>query len=117
MRTLTDTVIGVLEAELTVGDGTGEGLTTPYVVVYPGTQSRDGTLDDGWSDVAKTFLAICEGTSREQAEWMADKVESLLTGSALVVVAVNRADVNRDDTTGDPSRWKAPVRVRVRDYA
>lgn len=117
MRTLTDDVIDVLEAGgLIVGDSTGEDLTPPYVVVYPLTQSRDGTWGGPWEDVQKAFQVTCEGTSRSQAEWLADTCDSLMLASALVVVPEPRADIVRDDTTGDPSRWKAYPRYRIRTF-
>lgn len=114
MRTLTDDVLTVLGAE--VGDGTGEGLEPPFRVLYPLPQRRDGTWGDSWSDVAKSFQVTCEGTSRQQAEWWADHTEDQISESALVATLSPRPETVRDDTTGDPSRWKAYVRFQVRTY-
>ena len=117
MRTLTDAVLDILtDDDSDVGDGTGQGLSPPFRVLYPLTQRRDGTVDDGWSDVVKNFQVTCEGTSRQQAEWWADHTENQLTDSALVVTLRARPETVRDDTTGDPSRWKAYVRFQVRSY-
>ena len=117
MRTLTDAVLDALTADDSdVGDGTGEGLTPPFRVLYPLTQRRDGTVADGWSDVAKGFQVTCEGTSRQQAEWWADHTEDQISGSALVATLSPRPETVRDDTTAEPSRWKAYVRFQVRTY-
>ena len=118
MRTLTDDVLDVLRADGSeVGDGTGEGLEAPFRVLYPLPQTRDGSLHDPWSDVAKWFQVTCEGTSRQQAEWWADHTDAQLVASDLVVTIQQRPEVVRDDTTGDPARWKAYPRYQVRDYA
>lgn len=117
MRTVTDEVIAILTAAgATVGDATGDGLTPPFLVVYPQTQWRDnGTLDDPWEHVAKRVQVTCEALSRQQAEWWADWTEQVLIGAAGVgrVVPEHRGDVVRDDTTGQPARFKAFVRVRL----
>ncbi len=116
MRTLTDDVLAILTAGgLTVEDGIGEGVP-PYVVVYPLTQIRDGSLADGWENVDKAFQVTCEGVSRQQAEWLADRVDELMLASGLVVELLPRPAVMRDDTTGDRSRFKAYPRYRIRTY-
>lgn len=118
MRTLTDDIIGVLEAGgLTVADGIAEGLDPPYVVVYPLVQTRDGTWSDAWSDVGKTFQVTCEAVSRQQAEWLADRCDDLIAASDLVAVIAPRAEVVRDDTTGADSRFKAFPRYRIRTFS
>ena len=117
MRTLTDEVLAVLRADGSdVGDGTGEDLDPPFRVLYPLTQTRDGTWGDAWSDVGKTFQVTCEGVSRQQAEWWADHTDLQLTSSGLVVTILPRPETVRDDTTGDPSRFKAYPRYRVRAF-
>jgi hypothetical protein len=120
MRTLTDIVIDILaDGGLTVGDGTGEGLTPPFVVVYPLPQSRGGTLAEPWEDVNKTFQVTCEAVSRQQAEWLADRATELLLAADGLIGHVRpdvRPEVRRDDTTGDPSRFKAWPRFRISTY-
>lgn len=126
MRALTDQVIAVLKAgALTVGDGVGNtkvdgsgvALTPPFVVVYPLVQTRDGSLEDAWSDVDKWFQITGEGVRRDQAEWLGDRVEELLIASDLVVVELTRTEAARDDSTGADSRFKTHVRARIRAYA
>lgn len=112
----------MLEAgSLAVGDGTGEGLTATsaggYVVVHPLIQDRDGSLCAPFSDVDKWMVATSWGVSREQAEWLADRVESLLDASALTVTEIVRSEAARDDATASPSLWMIPVRARLRAYA
>ena len=117
MRTLTDAFLDILRADGSdVGDGTGEGLNPPFRVLYPLPESRDGTWGDAWSDVLKTFQVTCEGTSRQQAEWWADHTDVQLLASGLVVTVLPRPETVRDDTTGDPSRFKAYPRYRVRAF-
>lgn len=118
MRTLTSDLVAVLEGGgLTVGKATGAGLTPPFVVVYPLVQQRDGSFENPWSDVRKFYEIIGEGTTLEQAEWLADRVQSLLAASDLVVVSLEIARVDRDDTTGSPSRFKAWTRAELLAHA
>lgn len=113
-RTLTDAVISTLEAgSLTVGDASGEGLTAPYVVVYPiAGETYDGTLGTGgasWSLTDKPFQPTCVGTTREQAEWLADKVRDLLIADTSMFRArpIGGGGTVRDDTTGSPALFLA----------
>lgn len=116
MRTVTNDVIDVLEAGgLTVGDATGAGLTAPYVVVYPLGDLRDGTLGAPWSDVRSGMQATCVGSTRLQAEWLHDRVVTLLTahvGDWWVEVAPSGA-VAREDATGAPSQFLAFARFEI----
>ena len=117
MRTLSDRVLQVLRAGVgPVGDGTGEGLTPPFRVLYPLTQLRDGSLEDAWEDVDKAFQVTCEGVSRQQAEWLADQTDEQMLAAGLVTTLLARPNPIRDDTTGDPPRWKAHPRYRIRTY-
>ncbi len=118
MRTLTDDVHAALDAAgLTVGRSTGEGLTAPFVVVYPLIQSRDGSLSDAFSDVTKFYEARCVGVGEEQAEWLADEVEAALHVSALVLTELTRSGLSRDDDTAAPPLFTVYVRARFRTYA
>lgn len=111
MRVTTDAVIDVLEAGgLTVGDGTGVGLTPPYVVAYPLGDIRDGSLGEPFSDVRAALQFTCVGTTREQAEWLHDKVVELVLAAnhdlGHVQVEPSGA-VARDDDTGGPAVFYA----------
>lgn len=118
MRTLTDDLLDILrdDGDYDVGDATGEGLAPPFRVLYPLPQQRDGTWGNAFGDVVKHFQVTCEATSRQQAEWLADLTDTQLFAADLVIVPSERPEVTRDDTTGDPSRFKAWVRFRVRTY-
>jgi hypothetical protein len=117
VRTLTDDILALLKVGgHDVGDGTGEGLVPPFRVLYPLPQFRDGSLTDSWSDVDKMFQVTCEGVSRQQAEWLADLTDDQMIDADAVVEVMQRGEVVRDDTTGDPSRFKAFCRYRVRTY-
>lgn len=114
MRSLTDDLIGVLRAGgLTVGDGKGPGTAPPFVTCYPLIETRDGSLDDPWSDVGKFFELVCEGADRWQSEWVADRCKTLIAQSALIVGEMTTARTDRIDATGSPSRFQTWVRVEL----
>lgn len=117
MRTLTDQVLTILRTGgHPVGDGDGEGLTPPFRVLYPLIQTRDGSLADSWSDVDKAFQVTCEAESREQAEWLADLTDTQLLAADAQVSLLTRPEPWRDDTTGQPPRWKAQPRYLIQTY-
>lgn len=114
-RTLTDAVIATLEAgSLTVGDGDGSGLTAPYVVVWPiAGETFDGSIGGGdvWAEIDKPFQPTCVGVSREQAEWVADRVRTLLLASHAAYRARpigGGGTVRDDDTAGPPLFYAYP---------
>ena len=105
-RTQTDAVIAALRAaQLSVGDGSGVGLTAPYVVVYADLGVLDGPMGDRFADLDQTVFVHGCGTTVEQAQWAADKARvTLLTGSlaldgraVLYVDHVTSQPVQRDD--------------------
>lgn len=121
MRTATDTVVQVLrDGGIQVGDAVstdadGEDLAPPYVVVYPLGDARDGTLGSPWTDVTAGIQVTCVGRTRDQAEWLADRVFVLLTGHDgdwWVEVEPSGA-VARDDTTGGPPLFYAYPRFAI----
>lgn len=121
MRAVTDDVIGVLEAgSLTVGDTTGEGLTAPFVVVYPIgdgflAPGFGGSLGEPWSQVDAGIQVTCVGVSREQAQWLEDRATALLVahvGDWWVQLDGSPA-VSRDDDTGGPPLFYAYPRFSI----
>lgn len=124
MRSVTDDVIDVLRAGgLTVGDGVantrkdgkGQPLTPPYVVVYPLGDSKDGTLGDPWNETRSGLQPTCVGTTREQAEWLADLCTVVLAaheGDWWVQVDTS-GPVGRDDDTGGPPLFYAYPRFTI----
>lgn len=126
MRTLTDEMIDVLvDGGLRVGDGNdtdqvdggGIPLAVPYVVVYPLVQTRGGTLTEPFSDIDKWHQATCIAASREQVEWLADRTESLLDTSDLVLTELVRSEAHRDDATAGPPLFICAVRARLRAHS
>lgn len=115
MRVVTDDVKAVLEAGgLTVGDGTGDGLTVPYVVLYPLGDGFDapgfgGSLAKPWGQLDGAYQATCVGASREQAEWLADRVYELMVADTSLgwVQLEPSGPVRRDDTTAGPPLFYA----------
>lgn len=118
-RTLTDAVISTLEAgSLSVGDATGQGLTAPYVVVWPiAGETYDGTIGPGntWTEIDKPFQPTCVGSTREQAEWLADKVRDLLTAENATYRArpIGGGGTVRDDATGAEPLFKSYPRFSL----
>jgi hypothetical protein len=126
-RAHTDAVIALLEGQdLLVGDheapdGAGEqgdGSFVHYVVVYriPGGK-RSGTLADPHGDADFIYQVTCVGSSRRQAEWLADKAEALLAGVTVegrrihVVPHGNPGIPREDDVT--PSIFTMAPRYRL----
>jgi hypothetical protein len=120
-REHTDAVVAKLETlDLPVGDGKRpEGDDARYCVVYPiPGGSLDGTLEDPNEDAELVFQVTCVGTTREQAEWVSDKVLGLLTGMTVAGRHIARiyldsfSGVRRDDTLSPPMFIGTP-RFRV----
>jgi hypothetical protein len=110
-RTHTAAIVAVLEAAgLTVGNGSGIGLTAPYVVVYSDSGAVDGPLGDRFADLDQTVILHSVGTGPEQAQWVADKARTALLGSTPTVTGrtvlyVDHADsqpLYRDDDVTPP---------------
>ena len=84
-RTQTDAVIAALRAaQLSVGDGSGVGLTAPYVVVYADLGVLDGPMGDRFADMDQTVFVYGCGTTREQAQLVADKARTTLLAGVTV---------------------------------
>lgn len=126
MRTLTSTFVQTLrDGGLTVGDGnnttrpdgTGNDLDPPYVVVYPLSDTFDGSVGGGavWAEVDAVVQATCVATTREQAEWLADQVHDLTVGTTTDWRArpLQRGAVVRDDDTAAPPLFYAYPRFAL----
>lgn len=120
LRTHTDAIIAALEAQgLTVGDAVAPQASPPYVVVYPiAGGDMYGPLGAKDDDAELIYQVTCVGSSREQAEWLADKANALLggftvTGRSVPLVTMDVVPgIFRDDSTGTPIYTAAP-RFRV----
>ena len=110
VRDHTNGIISALEAELVVGDAVAPDVDPPYAVVYPVPGgSTSGTLADPDDDAVFVYQVTCVGKSREQAEWIADKVLQLLqagvTGPGRRVLRVSpdmHGGIQRDDQVTPP---------------
>ena len=121
MRVVTDRVIQLLETGgLTVGDAWGGGMDVPFVVVWSGDRMLGGTIGPGlrWTELSQRFQITCVGRSRQQAEWLADRVDELLQasdGDGWHITVLPRPMVVRDDETGagsDPD-WLAYPQYQI----
>lgn len=120
LRLHTNAVIEALEAEgLTVGDADAEGLTAPYVVVYPIPGGRfSGTLAEPKEDAELVYQVSAVGISREQSQWHADKAAELIDGLTITDRLVCRVHPDggpgtfREDDV-DPPLFTTPIRFRI----
>lgn len=107
---------------LSVGDAQAPSGSPPYVVPYAiaggGTSGTLGAPDD---DAELVYQVTCVGTTREQAEWLENKVLTGLLGQGTITVtgrSTPRVDsdgfggIFRDDTKSPPLFSAAP-RFRV----
>lgn len=117
VRTHTDAVITALEDfDLTVGDARApDGHAPPYVVVYPIPGGRtSGTLDEPDADAELIYQVTCIGSTREQAQWLVDKVLGLLDTFDVAdryiprVALEEHAGIQRDDQQTPPVFMAAP---------
>lgn len=118
-RIHTDAIIAALQAAgLIVGDAKNPGVPPPYAVVYPiPGGSRSGSLDDPHEDAELVFQVTCIGSSREQAEWVVDKAEGILsgvtvTGRRIFLSVDSNPGVFRDDDVSPPL-FQATPRFRL----
>lgn len=120
LRVHTDAVLAALEAQgLTVGDADAKGLSGKFCVVYriPGGESS-GPLDAPNDDAELIYQVTCVGDTREQAEWVEDKVMNLLDGITVEGRSISRVDldsydgIRRDDALPLP-RFYATPRFRI----
>lgn len=102
-------VAALIGAGLTVGNGSGAGLTTPYAVVYADLGALDGPMGDRFADLAQTLTIHYIGAGPDQAQWVADKGRAALLagvnvpGRALLdVVCEPAGPVQRDDDVSPP---------------
>ncbi len=118
-RLHTDALITLLKAAgLTVGDAVAPNSAPPYVIVYSLDSGRDGPVSAPHDDSRMGWQTTCVGSSREQAQWLIDKVEATVLPATLTVVGrfVGHAmrepgrGVGRDDNTGGPPRFFATPR-------
>ena len=119
MRTVTDRVVQLLaDGGLTVGDGWGDGMDVPFVVVWSGDRQLDGTLgpDQRWTHLSQRFQVTCVGRTREQAEWLSDRVDEVMQqgdGDGWHVIVLPRPMIVRDDETGAEPDWLAYPQYQV----
>lgn len=122
IRTHSDAVIAALEgAGLTVGDGTADGLTVPYAVVYNISGGRmSGNLDDPFEDADLVYQVTCVGRTREQAEWVADKATVTLVagfsvaGRSIVLVTPEGGPGTRADRDVTPPVYFSTPRYTIK---
>lgn len=95
LRIHTDAAVTILTAAgLAVGDGTGQGLTEPYVVVHRITDGvTDGPMHNPDDDELMVWQINCVGISRQQSDETASRARTALLDRDAWVTAL--ADDNR----------------------
>lgn len=133
-RTLTDSVIGVLtDADLVVGDGVapddggwqgapGQSAFVPFAVVHAvAGGSTDGPLGEP-DEFGESLIHVTGvGSTREQAEWVADVARSALitpgavaqAGRSVSIVRVDSLGGCRRDDDPEPPEWLTGDRFRI----
>ena len=123
-RLVTDAALALLRnAGLTVGDGEApRDAVSHYAIVYPVSTVMAGTMESPYADAERTVQVQSVGTTREQAQWVADEVSIILlgtphrtielTGRALTgaIRYAGGTGVRRDDDTANPSLFFATDR-------
>lgn len=120
-REHTDGVIAKLVAAgLVVGDGEAPDAEPPYAVVHsiPGG-SATGSIEEPHEDGELVYQVTCVGTTREQAEWVADESMVLLEGITVEGRSIPFVDLDtlsgaRRDTTVTPALWICTPRFRIK---
>lgn len=111
------------DAGLSVGRGSAEGLTLPYVVVTPmPSGQQDGSLSDPYATEPYTVQVSAWGTTVEQATWGADASRQALFDGAIAPPSGWRVmhvaedvgnGLTRDDDTAGPAIYQAVNRYRL----
>lgn len=132
-RPHTAAVIARLESQgLVVGDAgdpedeygwpdiPGQSQFVPYVIVYPAERQNDGSLGCPDEDSEIEWTVTCVGSTREQCEWLHDKVDATLIGHVLTVAdrSLPRlwspfGSFTRRDDTVQPPTYIATPRYRL----
>jgi hypothetical protein len=98
-----------------VGDAIRPAGNPPFVVVYPQTGLRSGTVSDPEADASLLYRLMCVGWDRVGAEWMADECAIAMRTitvpgrRVLRVYLENEVAVTRDDDTTPPFFTAAPL--------
>lgn len=111
-RPLTTALLAALRAAHSrVGDAAAPSdLTLPYAVLYPfGVGPLSGPVSDSHADADSTVQLTCIGSTREQAEWLADKLRPTALGPLTVTgrkvmqsLLETSQPVRRDDDVQPP---------------
>jgi hypothetical protein len=111
-RDLTDKIITAVATGTgrQIGDGTAPAAPVlPYAVLYPlPSPTHDGDLTSPDRDRGWVYQFTSVGATREQTQWMADKIQTSIETDTIApsdvtlmnIETVTRGAVERDDDTG-----------------
>jgi hypothetical protein len=89
-----------------------------YLILWPLTTSRDGTLGDPYTDAEPVYQITCVGRSAAGVRWLVDQIEPALltvsvTGRAVIqITPEDGGQVRRDDDV-EPPVFIATPRYRI----
>lgn len=132
-RPLTDAIVAALAVVVATGDGEqpdgsgwqgtpGASSFVPYAVVHPivgGGPADDNTIEDPHADSESLYQVSCYGATRQQCEFVSDKVfpvmvalRPVLTGRAVMFVEAEMEGGARRDDSIQPPIWMGAPRYR-----
>ncbi len=122
-RLLTDAIVAWLQGDgVTVGDGEKPAAAGfPYAVVYAFFTTRPtGSIVGEDSDAEAVYRIHSVGSTRQQCQWLADKVNARMRAAALTVAGLKvmrlsddgRQPGEREDNV-QPPIWQARDQYRV----
>lgn len=99
-RVLTDEILSVVAAATgkQLGDGTApDSPVFPYAVLYPlPSPDHDGDLATPDRERGWLYQVTSVGATREQAQWMADEVETAMEDETFAPAGITVMDVETD---------------------
>lgn len=89
-----------------------------YMILYPLSSGRDGTLEDPYADADFVYQVTCVGRLASGVRWLVGEIEDRLlgvavAGRAVVEVVVEDDRAVRPDNDLDPAVFIATPRIRL----
>lgn len=121
-RAETEALLAALRAAWPrVGDAVApDDATLPYAVLYPaGAGPLSGPVSDPFADSSPLFQITCVGRTREQTQWLADKLRPValgplsITGRKVMQPYLETSQPVRRDDSSSPPLFYAADQVRL----